>query len=231
MENIRLVGERFWIEYISPNAWMNIEATSRQELRDAFVTEVMLKKGVLRGWSQVVLSLCKVIEREMGNVLFTKWINLIQESQFSIPSDASKRLRNRIQSREVAFNTLKSCATPPIHPPTLGQMVFISKFWNDEVMNKCTPLFTTINDKATLSCPNFVQTIQELTQFLDDTHQYNHENPTLVDLRNASAHPGREVDFTWNKHIPWLKALLGKPPKEALRVINKLKVADPNRLS
>lgn len=228
IENIRLVGERFWVEYISSDVWINIEATSRRELLDAFVTEIMLKKGVLMGWSQVVLSLCKVIEREMGNVLFSKWVNLIQESQFSIPSDVSKRLRKRIQSREITFNTLKSCVVPPIHPPTLGQMVFISKFWNDEVMSKCTPLFTTINDKATSSCPNFVQKIEELTQFLEDTHPYNHEHPTLVDLRNASAHPGHEDDFTWNEHIPWLKELLGKPPREAFRVINELKAADSN---
>ena len=223
LENIRLAGERFWVDYLSLSVWRKIDESSRRELLDAFVTEIMLKNGVLKGWSQVVLSLCKVLEREMADVLFTKWIGLIQEANFTIPSGASKRELKRIKSREITFSTLKSCSKSPVHPPTLGQMVFISKFWSDDIMNQCTPLFATINNKTYPYCQSFAQKVKEISQFLEDKHPYNHEYPSLVDLRNASAHPGHEDDFTWSEHIPWLKEVLGKPPKEVLRIVVELK--------
>ncbi|PLY16744.1 MAG: hypothetical protein C0631_02865 [Sedimenticola sp.] len=223
LENIRLTGERFWVDYLSLSVWRIINESSRRELLDAFVTEIMLKKGVLIGWSQVVLSLCKVVERELADVLFTRWIGLIQEANFSIPEGASKRELKRIKSREITFSTLKSCSEPPVHPPTLGQMVFVAKFWSDDIMNKCTPLFTTINNKTYPYCERFVQKVKQISRFLEDTHPFNHENPSLVDLRNASAHPGHEDDFTWSQHIPWLKEFLGKPPKEVLRTVAELK--------
>lgn len=223
LENIRLVGERFWVDYLSPNVWRKIDELSRRELVDAFVTEIMLKKGVLRGWSQVVLSLCKVLERETADILFTKWIELIQKAVFCIPSDASEKVLKRIKSREITFGTLKSCSKPPVHPPTLGQLVFVSKFWSDDIMNQCTNLFATINEKAEPVCKNYALKVQELSQFLEDKHPYNEESPSFVDLRNASAHPGHEDDFTWSEHIPWLKESLGKPPKEVLRLVVELK--------
>ena len=223
LENIRLAGERFWVDYLSSDVWRKMDESSRRELGDAFVTEIMLKKGVLRGWSQVVLSLCKVLEREAADILFTKWIEIIQKAVFSIPPDASKNVLKRIKSREITFRTLKSCSEPPVHPPTLGQLVFVSKFWSDDIMNRCTNLFSTINEKAEPCCKNYALKVQELSLFLEDKHPYSEENPSFVDLRNASAHPGHEDDFTWSEHIPWLKESLGKPPKEVLKLVVELK--------
>lgn len=223
LENIRLAGERFWVDYLSSDVWRKIDESSRRELVDAFVTEIMLKKGVLRGWSQVVLSLCKVLERETADILFTKWIDLIQKAVFNIPSGVSKKVMKRIKSREITFSTLKSCSEPPVHPPTLGQLVFVSKFWSDDIMNQCTDLFATINEKAEPFCKNYALKVQELSQFLEDKHPFDEESPSFVDLRNASAHPGHEDDFTWSEHIPWLKESLGKPPKEVLRLVAELK--------
>ncbi len=100
-KNIRLAGERFWVDYLSPYVWQKIDQSSRRELVDAFVTEIMLKNGVLKGWSQVVLSLCKVLERETADILFTKWIELIKKSVFIIPSNASDKALKRIKSREI----------------------------------------------------------------------------------------------------------------------------------
>lgn len=223
LENIRLAGERFWVDYLSLGVWQKIDELSRPELVDAFVTEIMLKKGVLRGWSQVALSLCKVLERETADILFTKWIEQIQNAVFNIPAGASKKVLKRIKSREITFRTLKSCSEPPIHPPTLGQLVFVSKFWSDDIMNQCTNLFSTINEKAESCCKNYALKVQELSLFLEDKHPYSEENPSFVDLRNASAHPGHEDDFTWSEHIPWLIESLGKPPKEMLRLVVELK--------
>jgi hypothetical protein len=223
LENIRLIGERFWVEYLTPYVWTNLSEVSRRELLDAFVAEIMLKKGILKGWSQVVLSLCKVIEREMGGILFTKWIEVIRRAEFSIPNDISKRSLKRIQSREFTFNTLKSCAKDPAHPPTLGQLVFVAKFWSDDTMNLCTPLFLTINDIVKSYDPDFSEKMTALSFLLEEKHPYKDEQPTLVELRNASAHPGHENDFTWGEHISWLKEFLGKPPREALKLIITLK--------
>jgi len=225
LENIRLVGERFWVEYLVSHVWNNLSEVSRRELLDAFVAEIMLKKGILKGWSQVILSLCKVIEREMGDILFTKWIEIIRSTEFSVPSDISNRLLKRVQSREFTFNTLKSCAKEPVHSPTLGQLVFVAKFWSDDTMNRCTPLFLKINDFAKSYDPDFSEKMTALSFLLEEKHSYNDEQPTLVELRNASAHPGHENDFTWGEHISWLKEVLGKPPREALKLIVTLKDA------
>lgn len=223
LENIRIVGERFWVDYLVPHVWTNLSEISRRELLDAFVAEIMLKKGILKGWSQVVLSLCKVIEREMGVILFTKWIEIIRSTEFSVPSNISKRSLKRVQSREFTFNTLKSCAKEPVHPPTLGQLVFVAKFWSDDTMNSCTPLFLKINNIAKSYDPDFCEKMTALSFLLEEKHPYNDEQPTLVELRNASAHPGHENDFTWGEHISWLKEVLGKPPREALKLIITLK--------
>lgn len=222
-DNIRLAGERFWVDYISSGVWQKLSNQSRRELVDAFASEIMLKKGILREWSQVALSLCKVIEREIADILFTKWIEQIQKAVFVIPKDASEKLLKKIKSREKTFRILKTCATPPIQPPTLGQLYFISKFWSDDVMNQCTNLFSTINEKSKSFCKDYALKVQKLAQLLEDKNFYCEESPSFVELRNASAHPGHEDDFTWDKHIPWLKESLGKPPKELLRLVVELK--------
>ena len=222
-ENIRLTGERFWVDYLSPDVWNKIDVSSRRELGDAFVTEIMLKNGILRGWSQVVLSLCKVIEREITDILFTKWIKEIRKAEFTIPAIESKKNLKRIKSRELTFRMLKSCADSEVHPPTLGQLAYVSKFWSDDIMEQCTSLFSSINAIAEKTCKNHTLKIKKLSQLLEDKHYYNEESPTLIDLRNASAHPGSEKSFTWSEHISWLKQLLGKPPREALKLVIEIK--------
>lgn len=230
IEKIRLIGERFWIDYLSLDVWQKIDALSCRELIDAFVTEIMLEKGVLRGWSQVVLSLCKVLEREIADALFLKWIDPIKKSTFNIPPNTSAKTLKRIKSREITFNTLKACSESPLRPPTLGQLLFIARFWTDNIMNQCTKLFSSINELALPFCTDYALKVQELSRLLEDRNSYNEENPSYLDLRNASAHPGHEDEFTWNSHVFWLKESLGQPPKEILRLVVGLKnIGDINK--
>ncbi len=67
--------------------------------------------------------------------------------------------------------------------------------------------------------PNASEVLMELIPVLETPHHVDSENATLVDLRNASAHPGKEKAFTWPNYLDWLKAILGKPPYYALKAI------------
>jgi len=219
---LKLYGERFWYEYLSINVWNNLSPISRQDLIDSFVLEFFLLRGILNGWSQIVLTLCKVLERELSLVIFNNWTDLIKQSNLKIPDDLSIDERKEIKSIETTFKILKSCVKDKIHPPSLGQMVFILRYWNNELMNRCTSLFSDINirikDKS-----DFLEKISKLNYWLEERHILDGERPTIIDLRNSSAHPGSESEYSWDKHIEWLKDFLGKPPKEALKIIVSLK--------
>jgi hypothetical protein len=113
LDCLRLLAERFWVDYLSLSVWGQCSDVSRQDLLDAFIAKYMLQKGVLRGWSQVVLSLCKVIEREMGSVFFAPWVALIQSPSFTPPEGLSSSQAKRVQSRQVTFQVLQACARKP----------------------------------------------------------------------------------------------------------------------
>jgi hypothetical protein len=225
LDRLRLLAERFWVDYLSSEVWALCCDTSRQDLVDAFVAEYMLQNGVLKGWSQAVLSLCKVIEREMASVFFLPWIGHIGSASFDMPENLSHSQTKRAQSRQITFQVLQSCSRQPSHPPTLGQLLFVGKFWCDSVMDQCTNLFREMRETADRSASGFSNTVAQFVKLCEETHEVDGEHPTVMELRNAAAHPGRESDFTWPEYVGWLKEFLGKPPREALRLLIQMREA------
>jgi len=219
LEKLKLKAERFWNDYLSPDVWKALHNDSRTDLIDAFISEIFLKNGILYGWSIVVLSLCKVIEREMSLSLFWPWIDIIRKSSFSEPLNATSSKIKKIQTRKITFEMLKKCATEPIQPPTIGQLIFIAKFWNDSIMDECTNLFKDIRTNLEKYCDDSTKSIEKLVLALEEKHSPDGESANIVDLRNASAHPGREGSFTWSKYLTWLKTTIGQPPEYILRVL------------
>ena len=223
LECLRLLAERFWVDYLSSRVWCQCSEVSRQDLIDAFVAEYMLQKGVLRGWSQAVLTLCKVIEREMATVFFTPWVTVIQSASFAPPNGLSKSQSKRVQSRQVTFQILQGCARKPSHPPTLGQLLFVAKFWRDSVMDQCTDMLRQMREEAERHDPEFTDMVGRVVELCEEPHEVDGEHPTVTDLRNAAAHPGRESDFTWPEYVGWLKDFLGKPPRQALQLLIQMR--------
>lgn len=219
LEKLRLEAERFWNDYLSTDVWKALHSDSRTELIDAFVSEIFLKNGVLHGWSIVILSLCKVIEREMSISLFSPWVNIIRKSSFTEPLDATHSKIKKIKTRKITYEMLKRCAADPTHPPTLGQLIFIAKFWDDSIMDECTDLFKNIRKKLEKDCPNSTRAIKNIAALLEEKHSVKGESASVVDLRNSAAHPGREDAFNWAEYLDWLRKLIGKPPKYILRSI------------
>lgn len=219
---LKLLGERFWIEYLSVEVWKSLMQESQKDLIDSYVLEFFLKKSILNCWSQVVLTLCKILERELSFIIFSKWIELIKQADFIMPQNLSPKEQKELQPREFTFKVLKSCVVGKIHPPTLGQMIFVIKFWEDKLMNRCTTLFNNINHRIR-NKSDFLEKLSKLNYWLEERHILDGERPTVIDLRNSSAHPGSELEYSWNRHIEWLKNFLGKPPKEALKIIVSLK--------
>lgn len=218
-ELMRVQAEKFWVEYFSNQVWKYMQSTSRTELIDSFITESFLENGILQNWSQVALLLCKVIEREISETFFFPWITEIKKSNFTEPKGLSKTQTKKIQARRYTYETLKKCAAEPIQSPTLGQILFMCKFWNDPIMDDCTNLFINIRNKLNHIEPKYSENVTMLAQFIEEKNVLKNEQANIVELRNASAHPGREQDLDWKKHINWLKIVLGKPPKHIIKLI------------
>ncbi len=225
LDCLRLLAERFWVDYLCSSLWAHCSDVSRQDLIDAFIAEYMLQKGVLRGWSQVVLSLCKVIEREMASVFFSPWVALIESASFAPPEGLSQSQAKRAQSRQVTFQVLQACTKKPSHSPTLGQLLFVAKFWRDDVMDQCTDLLRQMREEAERCEASFTSMVGRMVELCEEAHQVDGVHPTVTDLRNAAAHPGRETDYTWPEYVVWLKDFLGKPPREALRLLIQMREA------
>ena len=217
LEKLRLKAERFWNNYLSPDVWKALHNDSRADLMDAFISEIFLENGILHGWSIVILSLCRVIEREMGISLFTPWIGIIRKSSFSEPLNTSSSKRKKIRIRRITYEMLKKCATDPIHPPSLGQLIFVAKFWHDPIMDECTDLFKNVRTIIEKYCPNSTRAMKNITRLLEEKYSIGDELASVIELRNAAAHPGRESSFSWAKYLGWLKRSIGKPPKYILR--------------
>ena len=212
-KNLRLEAERFWNNYFSPDVWKALHNDSQTDLIDAFISELFLENKILYGWSIVILSLCKVIEREMSISLFTPWIDVIRESSFSEPLNATSSKLKKIQTRKITYEMLKKCATYPIRPPTLGQLVFVAKFWDDPIMDECTDIFKNMRTSLKKYCPNSVKAIKNIALLLEEKHSVDNESASIIELRNAAAHPGREGSFSWEKYLEWLKRIIGQPLK------------------
>lgn len=217
LEKLRLKAERFWNNYFSSDVWNALHNDSRKDLIDAFISEIFLENGILRGWNIVILAICKVIEREMSISLFTPGINNIRKSSFLEPLNATSSKLKKIQTRKNTYKMLKKCANRPIHPPTLGQLIFVAKFWDDPIMDECTDLFKNMRMDLEKYCPNSTKTIKNIALLLEEKHSVDSESASIIELRNASAHPGRDSSFSWAKYLEWLKRFIGKPPEYILR--------------
>ena len=212
---LRIVGERFWSDYLQPNVWVRLDKQSIKELTDAFSTEYLLKQEVLTTWSTVALILCKVIEREVAKNLFIPWKNQFKNAVWSPPIIESKKLENRINSRYMTFKILSSCASDKGHHPTLGQLLFLAKFWNDATMDLCTDVFKYIRSESEKLSPGFSSSVAKLAEIM--------EQPigilNIPDARNRSAHPRENDQVDWPSFIEGLKEKLGNPPAELLRLV------------
>jgi len=64
-----------------------------------------------------------------------------------------------------------------------------------------------------------------MVDLCEEAHEVDGEHTNVTELRNAAAHPGREADFTWPHYVAWLKDFLGRPPREALRLLIEMRAA------
>lgn len=219
---IRVAGEKFWSDYLTPDVWMNIDTQSHSELVDAFSTEYLLKQGALSTWSTAVLALCKVIERETARAIFNPWEECFRVATWSPPQVESKKKRKRIESRFMTFKTMQVCASGKGHAPTLGQLAFIAKFWNDTIMDECTDLFRRIRTRTSQTAPSYTEGVAKLVYTLEEPHKMDGTSLTILDARNRSAHPRQEGQIDWPSFIGELKEALGKPPAELLKLAVEL---------
>ncbi len=217
---LRIRGERFWFDYLSEPVWRALAEQSRRELLDVFATEYLLRAEVLTTWSSAALILCKVLEREAVETFFSRWKTNFAEGEFVPPSSSSKRLQRRIDSRRVTFDVLHRAARGQAAPPTLGQLVFLTSFWDDDVMDSCTPVFSDIRLKAEQFDPEHSKHVQRLTGLLKEPlSPAGQIEVSVVQLRNESAHPQPDQSADWEHHVAWLKQALGEPPRQILRLV------------
>ncbi|WP_147431056.1 hypothetical protein [Thiocapsa rosea] len=222
---IRIAGERFWSEYLTAEVWTKVDRQSSSELVDAFSTEYLLKQEVLSTWSTVALALCKVVERETARAICTPWKEHFQRAAWKTPQAESETARKRIESRLMTFKTLQSCSSDNGHSPTLGQLVFIAKFWNDPMMDRCTDLFKNIRSRVNRASPDFSDRVAKLARVLEQPLKTDGAALTIPEVRNRSAHPREDEDVDWTSFIDQIRETLGKPPVELLKLVVHLTVA------
>jgi hypothetical protein len=222
---IRIAGERFWSDYLTPEVWVRVDRQSASELVDAFSTEYLLRQHVLSTWSTVALALCKVVEREIARAIFVPWKRHFHAATWVPPRAESEKSRKRLESRAMTFKTLQSCSGEKGHSPTLGQLLFIAKFWNDPLMEQCTEVFRSIRAQASRVRPTFSDDIVRLVRLLEQPFTMNESVVNIPDARNRSAHPREDDEIDWNVFIGHIKDTLGKPPAELLKLLVSLTAA------
>jgi len=220
--HIRIVGEKFWSDYLTPVVWTKLDSQSVRELVDAFSTEYLLKRAVLSTWSSVALMLCKVVEREIARSIFLPWKPYFASATWNPPKTTSEKMRKRIESRFMTFKTLQSCSSEKGHPPTLGQLLFLAKYWDDPVMDQCADVFRDIRNHVANTMTGYSAKIAKLAQLLEQPVIFGNPAITIPDARNRSAHPREDEGISWDTFIEGLKELLGQPPSELLKLVVNL---------
>jgi|GEM_PF-1376123 len=215
---LKIASEKFWADYLSIPVWKGLLPESRSELTDAFSTEYLLKSQILNNWSNVSLLLCKVVEREVSLVLFVPWRPFLTSIDWTEPDGLTKSEAKRVQARIQTLRMLKSVAKSPSIAPTLGQLVFIAKFWNDEVMDSITNLFVEIRKEATKRLADVDSCIKELSAILTEPIA-NGESLSITDIRNSAAHPRSDGDLDWVLFSESLHQILGRPPKALIELL------------
>lgn len=141
------------------------------------------------------------------------------------PQAESEKARKRIESRLMTFKMLQSCSSDKGHSPTLGQLVFIAKFWNDPMMDRCTDLFKNIRSQVNRASPDFSDRVAKLARALEQPLKMDGAALTIIEARNRSAHPREDEDVDWTSFIDHLRETLGKPPVGLLKLVVELTVA------
>jgi hypothetical protein len=114
---------------------------------------------------------------------------------------------------------LKSVAMKPTVAPTLGQLVFISKFWNDKLMDSLTDMFIRIRREAGLRLPNVDEYVKQVGTILTEPVVDVGERKSISEIRNSAAHPRSDGDLDWEYFSAYLRGVLGCPPKTLLRLL------------
>jgi hypothetical protein len=216
---LKIASEKFWVDYLSVPVWQGLLPDSRSELTDAFSTEYLLKSQVLSNWSNVSLLLCKVVEREVGRVLFFPWKPLLTSIDWTEPSGLPNSEAKRAQSRIQTLQMLKSVATKPMTAPTLGQLVFLAKFWNDRLMDSLTDVFTRVRREASSRLPNVDVYVEQVATILTEPVVNGGEKKSITEIRNSAAHPRADGDLDWERFSATLREVLGRPPKTLLGLL------------
>lgn len=223
-ERLRIAGEKFWSDYLSPEVWSLLDLQSTKELVDAFSTEYLLKAGVLSNWSPVVLALCKVVERELASNVFSPWKQYFKEAEWKTPSEHSEKARRIIETRRATFDMLKRCSDDSGRAPTIGQLRFLLKFWDDHYMDQCTDAFKLIRIATGRASSQISAEFSRLWTQLEAPIQMSPTEITIQDARNWCAHPSGDREIDWEDTVVQIKRALGKPPVEILRSLIRIKV-------
>lgn len=216
-ENLRLAGEKFWVEYFGLDIWSDLEKESKNNLIDSFITEFLLRKKVLSGWDQVVLAMCKCVERELVQKFFIPCCKSATIDYKSPNKIISKSLAKKYESRRKTLDFTQQYLKKPDRPLSLGQIQFFLNYWNDPIMDEMTSFFRLLRNQT--KCESSF--ISEASALLRERFLGQAKEPCIIDLRNASAHPGKESCFVWENYISWLKELLGKPPRRIMWLITQ----------
>lgn len=218
---IQISSERFWSNYLTSLIWTRLDKQSAIELVDAFSTEYLIKKEVLSTWSSVALTLCKVIEREAAKAIFTPWKSYFREAVWTDadPRENSPKIRKRVEMRFITFKVLKSCSLDGSNSPTLGQLLFIAKFWNDNLMDRHTNVFKEIREKAEKYSPDFNDRVALLALILEKPIVPEGISINIPEMRNRSAHPREDEMIEWDVFIERFKYIMGSPPVELIKLI------------
>lgn len=213
-EKLRVYSERFWFDYLGDYVFIPLREESKNELIDSIVAESLIEKKILTNISQVALAFCKVIERELNESLFQPYISeYINCSIHQIETNLSNKQRNKIENRINTINVIKKCIKNN-HQLTFGQIVFLMRFWDDQLLNEYSDLFKLIKGRNSMF-DKLTQSIRSLLEYIE----LKKEGMTLIDIRNYSAHPIVDIKINWDECVKWIKQMLGEPPKEILKRI------------
>lgn len=215
MRKIKIAGQKFWSTYLAPNVWTILSKESQEELVDAFSNEFFLRRNIFSTWSNAILSLCKCIERELAISIFYPYIHEISVLIWDTTSEKSVFTRKKVVVRNKSFDIFVSAAKAG-HAPTLGQMMYGLKFFNDEIMDT----YCSLNKIIGIENNDFyIKIFNELYNDLINPIRFEGGAISVLDARNQSAHPRIDSNVRWDVFLDELKKALGQSPQLILSKI------------
>ena len=203
---IRFKAEVSWRTYLGNSTWESLSSESRSDLIDSYIAQIATDSGLYTSWRYSLQSMLYVVERELNITFYSVLKNQIDKS---VPfnrsiNDSSRRLHtyNAILN---ARNNSKSL--------TLGELSYLLLYWDDDVMNKCTNLFSNTRDYFQHLVSNPDIHVSNILAAFSET--FGSFNPPwdIVRLRNSCAHPGNESGHKDQTLNIKLKSILGEPPR------------------